>query len=54
MTEILIAAIALAAGISIGFLLRSGRARREQQQACEKARQEGYAEGHAYAMQNTM
>lgn len=54
MTEILIAAIALAAGISIGFLLRSGRARREQQQACEKARQEGYAEGHANAMQNTM
>lgn len=49
MTEILIAITALLIGAVAGFAVRNTQARREQQQACEKARQEGNVEGRAMA-----
>lgn len=49
MTEILIAITALLIGAVAGFAVRNTQARREQQQACEKACQEGNVEGRAMA-----
>ena len=54
MTEILIAITALLIGAVAGFAVRNMQARREQQEACEKARQEGAAEGRATAEHQAM